>query len=131
MIGLDTNVLVRYVTLDDPDQARAAVRLVDSLTADEPGFISLVVLAELAWVLETSYKLNRAALVRVLETLLESKELLLEQKAVVAQALHSFGRGTAGFVDHLIERRARAAGCTHSFTFDQEAAASAGMRLLR
>lgn len=131
MIGLDTNVIVRYVTLDDPDQTPAAVRLVESLTAEEPGFISLVVVAELAWVLETSYKLNRAALVRVLETVLESKELLVEQKEVVSQALHLFGRGTAGFVDYLIERRARTAGCVHTFTFDQRAAASAGMRLLR
>src|SRR5438270_8788517 len=131
MIGLDTNVIVRYITLDDPDQTPAAVRLVDSLTSDEPGFISLVVVAELAWVLETSYNVNRAALVRVLEMLLQSKELLVEQHEVVSQALHVFGRGTAGFVDYLIERRARAAGCVQTFTFDQKAAASAGMRLLR
>jgi predicted nucleic-acid-binding protein len=131
MIGLDTNVLVRYLTLDDPVQARAAVKLVDSLTADEAGFLSLVVIAELAWVLETSYAFNKDSLVQVFEMLLRSRELIVEQKQTVAQALQLYASGKAGFVDYLIERVAHAAGCEYTFTFDQKAAVSAGMRLLK
>ena len=131
MIGLDTNVLVRYVTLDDPMQARAAVRLIDSLTAEEPGFIPVVVLAELAWVLEVSYDFNKAAMARVFEALLRSKELVVEQKETALQALGLFAAGNADFADYLIERCGNAVGCTRTVTFDQRAAKSAGMQFLR
>jgi len=131
MIGLDSNVVVRYITLDDPVQAPCAVRLMDSLTAEEPGFISLVVVAELAWVLETAYNLNRAAVLRVFEALLQSTELVVEQSDIVAQALRLFARGNAGLADYLIERSGHAAGCLQTFTCDQKAATHAGMRLLK
>lgn len=131
MIGLDTNVLVRYLTKDDPKQAPAAVNTIRSLSAEEPGFISLVVIAELAWVLEGSYSFDRAAIALVFDGLLHSKELLVEQADVVAQALDLFDSGNAGFADYLIERSGQAAGCVHTLTFDQRAATSAGMRLLK
>jgi predicted nucleic-acid-binding protein len=130
MIGIDTNVLVRYITLDDPIQTPAAVKLVDSLTQDEPGFVSLVVTAELTWVLEVCYKFEKKAVVRVLEALLRSKEVMLEQASVISESLHLFTAGTADFADYLIERGARAAGCSYTYTLDQKAAAS-GMRLLK
>ena len=131
MIGLDTNVVVRYLTLDDPVQVPAAVRLMDSLSEDEPGFISLVVVAELTWVLEISYKFNKASIVRVFEGLLQSKEMVIEQTELVSHALRLFAAGSAGLADYLIERTGHSAGCSHTFTFDQKAAASAGMRLLK
>jgi predicted nucleic-acid-binding protein len=130
MIGLDTNVIVRYITLDDPKQTALAVKLIESLSTDAPGFISLVVLAELAWVLEVSYSFNKVAVIRVFDGLLHSKELVIEQVPVVAQALDRFRMGNAGFSDYLIERGGQAAGCAHTMTFDQRAANSAGMRLL-
>lgn len=130
MIGIDTNVLVRYITLDDPIQTPAAVKLMDSLTQEEPGFVSLVVTAELRWVLEICYKLEKAAIVRVLEGLLRSKEVILEQASVVSESLHFFTTGNADLADYLIERSGRAAGCTQTYTFDQKAAVS-GMRLLK
>lgn len=52
MIGLDTNVVVRYLTHDDPAQTAAAVRMMDSLCSDPPGYLSLIVIAELVWGLE-------------------------------------------------------------------------------
>ena len=131
MIGLDTNVVVRYLTLDDPVQTPAAVRLMDSLSAEEPGFISLVVMAELSWVLEASYSFDKAAMLRVFEALFRTKELVLEQAEIVARAVRLFRVGSANFADCLIEQSGDAAGCVHTFTFDRKAANSAGMRLLK
>lgn len=129
MIGLDTNVVVRYLTRDDPAQAVAAVRMIDSLSADAPGFLSLVVIAELVWVLETSYDFKKNQIVQVLESLLRSKEVVIERADVVAQALQTFGASRVDFTDCLIERCGHAAQCQYTATFDKHAAA-AGMRLL-
>lgn len=131
MIGLDTNLLVRYITLDDPVQTRAAVRLIDSLTPQDRGFISMIVMVELAWVLEASYNFEKPAVVSVLEALLRSKELLVEQAEVVSRAVRHFAAGSASFADYLIEQSGRSAGCSYTFTFDRKAAGSAGMRLLK
>ena len=130
MIGLDTNVLVRSITLDDPQQAPAAVELLDSLSPEDPGFVSTTVVAELAWVLQTAYKFDKRAIIRAFEALLHSKELVIEQAEVAVQALHRFTLGNAGYTDYLIERAAYAAGCAYTVTFDQRAARSTGMRLL-
>jgi predicted nucleic-acid-binding protein len=131
MIGLDTNVVVRYLTHDDPVQTAKAVRLLDSLSSDAPGFLSLVVMVELVWVLEVSYRFKKNEIVQVLETLLRSKELLVERAEIVWQALRQFTTGNANFADGLIERCCHAAGCEYTATFDQNAANAAGMRLLR
>ena len=130
MIGLDTNVVVRYLTHDDPAQATAAVRVMDSLSSDSPGFLSLVVIAELVWVLEASYRFKKKEIEQVLETLLRSKELILERAEVVSQALRKFSASRADFADCLIERCGHAAECEHTVTFDQNAATGAGMRRL-
>lgn len=130
MIGLDTNILVRYLTLDDPSQTARAVEIMDSLTAEEPGFISSVVLAELVWVLESFYKLTKMEIVGCLETVLRSKELSVEKAEIAWQALNTFRKGRSGYSDCLIERSAHAAGCRHTLTFDEKAASTAGMKLL-
>lgn len=128
MIGLDTNVLVRYVLQDDPRQSPRASRLIESLSADEPGFVPVVALVELAWVLGSGYKLSREQLAAVLETLLRSKELVLDRADIVTQALNRFTTGGADFADALIERIAAAAGCEQTMTFDAGAIKAAGMR---
>lgn len=130
MIGLDTNIVVRYLTHDDRVQTAAAVRLVESLTEDSPGFLSLIVVAELVWVLESSYRFKKIEVEQVLDTLLRSKELVVERAEVVAQALRSFSAGRADFVDCLIERCGHAAECQYTVTFDRNAAGAAGMKLL-
>jgi predicted nucleic-acid-binding protein len=131
MIGLDTNVLVRYLTLDDPAQTAAATRVMNSLSSDSLGFISLIVLAELVWVLGISYCYQKKEIEQVLENLLLSKELNIERKEIVLQAFRAFRTGRADFADHLIERCAHAAECEFTITFDQKAARVAGMRLLQ
>jgi predicted nucleic-acid-binding protein len=129
MIGLDTNVLVRYLTRDDPAQSAAAIRLVRSLSAEAPGFLSLVVLVETVWVLEVSYHFKKSQVEEVLETLLRSQELMMERADLAWQALRAYSSSRADFSDCLIERCSHAAGCTYTATFDR-AASTAGMRLL-
>jgi predicted nucleic-acid-binding protein len=130
MIGLDTNIVVRYLTHDDPAQTAAAVRVMDSLSSDSPGFLCLVVIVELVWVLEVSYRFKKNEIMQVLDTLLRSKELVIERAEIVSQALRKFGASRADFADCLIERCGQAAECRYTATFDQNAAASAGMRLI-
>jgi predicted nucleic-acid-binding protein len=127
VIGLDTNVLVRYLMQDDARQSPRASRLVDSLTPDAPGFVPLVALVEMVWVLGKNYGLTRAQIATVLEALLRSKELLIDRAELANQALVSFASGSADFADALIERIAAAAGCTATFSFDAVAVKSAGM----
>jgi predicted nucleic-acid-binding protein len=130
MIGLDTNVVVRYLVKDDPAQSAVAVRLIRSLSVEDPGFLAIVVMAEIVWVLESAYKFEKSELVDVIQGLLGSKEIVLENAELVSQSIRLFEQGNADFSDYLIERSGRAAGCLHTFTFDQEAAASGGMQLL-
>lgn len=131
MIGLDTNVIVRYLTHDDPEQTAVAIRLIGSLTSESPGYLCLIVVAELVWVLETSYGFKKREIQQVVETLLRSKELVIEQAEIVSKAIRSFRTARADFVDSLIEHRDVAAGCQHTVTFDKAAAQAAGMRLLK
>ena len=130
MIGLDTDIVVRYITQDDPAQSKKATHLIESLSAEAPGFITLVALVEVVWVLEKSYSATKRQIVDVLETLLRTKELIVERAEVVARALVLFVISRADFSDCLIARCAQAAQCEYTLTFDKVAANSAGMRLL-
>ncbi len=130
MIGLDTNILVRYFTHDHPAQSAAAVKVIESLSAELPGFLSLVVLAELVWVLQFSYRFKKREIELIIEKLLRSQELIMEQAEVVSQALRTFRVSRANFADCLIERCGDAASCQYVLTFDKDAVA-AGMRLLQ
>lgn len=130
MIGLDTNVLVRYIMQDDAKQSRRATRLIESLSADDPAFIPLVALVELVWVLSSSYDLDRAQVAQALDALIRSRELRIDRADLVVQALRRFSAGSADFADCLIERLASDAGCAETLTFDVAAARSAGMKLM-
>ncbi|WP_455824397.1 PIN domain-containing protein [Pseudomonas graminis] len=130
MIGLDTNVLVRYVTQDDPVQSPKANELIESLTAFAPGFVSLVSVVELVWVLQSCYQSAKSDVVSVLETLLRTRELTVEHAEIVWQALRRFSANKADFADCLIERCAHAAGCEYTATFDHNAVKTTGMKRL-
>ena len=123
MIGLDTNVLVRYVTQDDPEQAEAAGQLIESqCTRESPGLVSVVVLSELVWVLRGAYDYDKSVVVSVLRQILRTAELAVEDPGVVWSALGDFERMNADFADCLIGHRNHAAGCTETYTFDKKAA---------
>ena len=130
MIGLDTNVLVRYIAQDDVRQSAQASALIEALASDSPGFVSMVALAELIWVLDDVYAMARDELSEVVERLLEADAIVVESAPLVWQALRAFDSSGAGLADHLIERAGAAAGCLGTFTFDKKAARSAGMKLV-
>ena len=129
MIGLDTNIVVRYLTHDDPAQTARAIKLFASLSADDPGFLSLIVLVESVWVLERSYAFRKDEIVRVVETFLRGREVVVEQSELVSQALQSFNATGVDFSDCLIERCGHAAECRYTATFDRRAT-QIGMRLI-
>jgi predicted nucleic-acid-binding protein len=131
VIGLDTNVLVRYIMQDDPVQAAKATALVEALDADAPGFVALVSIIELHWVLTSCYDLTQAQVMQALETLLRAEEIVVDQAEQVLRALRACAGGKGDFADCLIERTAAAAGCTRTMTFDMKAGRHAGMTLLR
>ena len=130
MIGLDTNVLVRFIAKDDADQAALASQLVGSFTVDAPGFVSTVTLVETVWVLVRGYRTPKAQIVRIVESLLRAREVIVEQAALHHLALAAFRNGSADYADAVIAQTSRRAGCTEVVTFDRRAAQSTGMRLL-
>jgi predicted nucleic-acid-binding protein len=130
MIGLDTNVLVRYIMQDDAKQSAKATKLVESLTVAEPGFIALVSVVELVWVLPSCYDLSREQIAQALEVLLRAKQLVVGQADQVIRALRAYASGKADFADCLIERTASSAGCEKTMTFDVGAVKAAGMTLI-
>ena len=131
MIGLDTYILVRYLTQDDAKQAAAANRLIEeTLTAEKPGFISIVALVELIWVLESGYGCDRAHIGSILERLLRAKPFVVKHADVAWQAARLFAAGNADFADCLIERAGHANACDHTLTFDRLAVKGTAMRLL-
>ncbi len=121
MIALDTNVLVRFLAKDDEEQHRRAVtRLARGPQAGETFFIGDVVLAEVVWVLQSRYRLGRAAIADAVRALLEAEHLTFESADRCLRAVRRYAAGKGGFADYLIAERARDAGCTQVVTFDQD-----------
>lgn len=127
MIGLDTNVLVRYLVQDDPRQSEAANGLIDSLTADEQGFVSVVALVETTWVLQRVFGRSAEQVREIVRGLLESVEIVVDSADLVRSAL---AMDAPQFSDALVAASGTAAGVTSTATFDRRAAALPGMQLL-
>lgn len=120
MIGLDTNVLVRYLTLDDPKQAASAVALIDGAAeSGTPLFISSSVLCELVWVLEGAYGYHKPDLVTAIEGLLRAAQVRFTEPARLWGALEDFRDGRADFADCVIGHDGAEAGCDTTMTFDR------------
>jgi predicted nucleic-acid-binding protein len=130
VIALDTNVLVRFLTRDEPAQAAAADRVIAGLSADEPGFVGREVMLELVWVLERAYRLPRAEVIAAVEGLLSAREMEVEATADIAAALIRYGSTGPGFADLMIAAAARRAGATKLVTFDRSAARIEGVELV-
>ena len=119
MIGLDTNVLVRYLIQDDPEQADRATRLIEGqCTAKTPGRITQVVLCELVWVLTRAYGYSKLQVIGVLDQILVTAEFEVEQEALSRKALDAYQEGKADFSDYIVALNNQAAGCETTFTFD-------------
>lgn len=120
MIGIDTNVLVRYLVEDDPKQSAEAARLVErTIERNETLFVSQIVLCELVWVLSYAYHFSRGEIVTLLESLRRAAQLDLEFAEEVRRAVDSYAAGRGDFADHLLAERAISRGCRQVATFDR------------
>jgi predicted nucleic-acid-binding protein len=130
VIGLDTNVLVRYITQDDPSQAKKATALIENeLSVGEPGFVTLITLVELIWVLDSCYAQNKETLLLVLERLLTTRQLVVEKADCAQLAMKRYAAAAADFSDTLIAVLSEQVGCKKVVTFDKKALTT-GMTLL-
>jgi len=128
--GLDTNVLLRFFLNDDPMQSPKTRRIMNSLSAANPGWISLATVLEFVWVLKTRNRSERVAIATALDRMLSQDAFVIEQAAVVARAVRCFRASKADFADCLIAESAKQAGCSRTLTFDEVAARDAGMQLI-
>ena len=131
MIALDTNVVVRFLVRDDPRQADAARVLIESLTAERPGFVCWAVAIELVWVLERAYRISRDRIAAIQEELIATDELVIEAADDVAQAASRYRASGTGFSDLMVLAAARRSGAHPVYTFDRKAARLEGVMLLR
>lgn len=131
MIGLDTNILVRILTADDPVQTQQAVSLLrERCSPDAPGYVNCVVLTELIWVMQASYGYSRALIADAVERLLANDSLLIEQHDEMAVAVAIYKATNCDFDDAMIVQINRARGCLATATFDRKAAKLDGFTLV-
>jgi predicted nucleic-acid-binding protein len=130
MIGLDTNILVRYLAQDDPVQSPKATDLIERrLTEDDPGFVSIVAMIETVWVLKRAYDLADDDVAAAVERMLQAKVLVVENEQEVFTAMIALKEGRGSFADALIGALGIRAGCSRTLTFDQKALRLPGFEL--
>jgi predicted nucleic-acid-binding protein len=129
LIGLDTNVLIRYLTHDDPAQAGKATRVIERAAPGEL-FVSAVVMCEIVWVLEVAYKQKRESIAGLLESMLQVTQFAFEHKDLLWHAVADYRRGKGDLSDYLIGRIAKDEGCSYSLTFDAALKSSEHFRVL-
>ena len=131
MIGLDTNILIRFLTQDDPEQSAKATEILERrLTRRQPGFVSVVVMVEVAWVLDRAYGLTRQEVAAAVERLLQVEVLVIENEPEVFTAMVAVKQGRGSFADALIAELGARVGCSRTLTFDQKAARLRGFELV-
>jgi predicted nucleic-acid-binding protein len=131
VIGLDTNVLIRYLRQDDPTQSAVVNALFETaLSTTQIGFISIVTIAEIVWLLRSRYRVKREEITWILDVLLSDDRLLLQCAHEVRLAQKQYEASSADFPDLLIAVLGRNAGCSTTVTFDAKASRQQGMSLL-
>jgi predicted nucleic-acid-binding protein len=130
MIGLDTNILVRYLTQDDPVQSGKATEVMERrLNEENPGFVSVLAMAEMVWVLDRAYGFSGAEIAAAVERLLQSEVLAVENEQEVFTAMIAIKQGQGSFADAIIAALGAKAGCSCTLTFDQKALHLPGFEL--
>lgn len=123
MIGLDTNIIVRHLTQDDPAQSRKATDIFETrLTQENLGFVSIVAMVETVWVLDRAYGFAAEEIAAAMERLLQTEVLLIENEKEVFAAIKAVENGHGSFSDALIGELGTKAGCSRTLTFDRKAA---------
>lgn len=130
VIGIDTNILVRFLVDDDPAQNALARSYLSAKTAEDPAYISAIVIAETVWILHNTMKYQMSTVAELLQSLLAADGLIIEYTEEL-DALLSTGQPLADLADHLIAWAAKRAGARTTLTFDKRAASRVpGMELL-
>ncbi len=120
MIGLDTNVLVRFLVEDDDEQtAKASALIENAIAKNSTLFISDIVLCETVWVLSSRYRFSRQEIASVLRRLCEVDHLSFAPTSRCVHALVAYAAGKGDFADYMIREQCIAAGCSAVATFDQ------------
>jgi predicted nucleic-acid-binding protein len=120
VIGLDTNVLVRFLVEDDERQSAAAAALVDrAIAARQELFVSSIVICELVWVLSASYRVPKARVLSLLRELMRARHLAFGAPDQLLRALDAFAAGKGDFADYLIREECLARGCESVHSFDR------------
>jgi predicted nucleic-acid-binding protein len=131
MVGIDTNILVRQLVQDDPEQSELARHLVEEVcTVDNPGHVGLIVLCEVVWVLTTAYGFDRTEIALALRQILLTETFAVEEHSLAWLALRQYQASGTDYADCLIAIANRTRGCTTTHTFDRRAARCAGFTLL-
>ena len=122
MIGIDTNVLVRFIVQDEPKQSQIASRLIENiLSAENKGFISSIVLCEVVWVLKRLYRQPKDRLLLVVKTILEAEVFEVEHRDCAWRAYYDFDEGLADFSDYYLAPINKTHGASFTVTFDEKA----------
>jgi predicted nucleic-acid-binding protein len=130
MIGLDTNILVRYLAQDDPIQSPKAREIIERrLTEENPGFISIVAMVETVWVLERAYRLTTHEVAGAVERVLQTDVLVVENEQEVFTAMIALKEGQGSFADGVIAALGARVGCPCTLTFDRKALRLPGFEL--
>lgn len=130
MIGLDTNIIIRYLAQDDPVQSPKATHIIERrITETNPGFISLVTMAETVWVLDRLYRLSDKEIAQAVERILQADTLVVQNEQEVFTAMTALRSGQGSFADALIASLGAWAGCSCTFTFDRKAARLGGFEV--
>jgi predicted nucleic-acid-binding protein len=123
VIGLDTNILLRYLTQDDPKQSPRATEIIEGrLTDQEQGFVSIASILEIVWVLKSLFKRSRQEIANDIEMLLAADTLEVQNEQEVYYAVVSLRNGIGTFEDALIGALGALRGCSATLTFDEAAA---------
>lgn len=130
MIGLDTNILVRYLTQDDPDQSLKATEIIEQrLTEENPGFVSIVAMVKIVWVLDRAYSFSAHEIAAAVERMLQIDVLVVENEQEVFTAMIALKNGQGTFADAVIAAIGARANCSCTLTFDQKALRLPGFEL--
>jgi predicted nucleic-acid-binding protein len=123
MIGLDTNVIIRYLTQDDEGQSKKANQIIENgINSNHNFWISQLTFCEVVWVLERSYKLKKTKIIDILSKILETEHLIIENESIVEQALEDYKQHSISFSDCLIGQFNKHHDCLFTYTFDVKAA---------
>lgn len=131
MTGLDTNVLVRYLTQDDPAQAKRANEEITTQTAGgRRCYVGSIVLCELTWVLREAYDQDKHGVIKMLDMMLATRQFAIGDKDLVREALEAFRSGRGDFADYLLGLQHARDGCSETVTFDRDLRGVSGFRVI-